>query len=220
MDNMSKYAAAKDLLSAAENGGGKLLQKQPVVVRSTAFFNASEAISDQTFFTNTSLDLQWQSGDFPSRINLYRFTHVRVSDNIQFTVTNVLRYTQTLRTFVECSSINIQNNGNEIVNLPLSRLTQYKFIPANNVTGPTANFVEVKENFNNEYRLSEPITFNANENPEVNFKAAKGITTASWTANVGPVITGNTGGELTTAGEGFYLTLELRGYKAKPNQAV
>jgi hypothetical protein len=220
MDNMSKYAAAKDLLSAAENGGGKLLQKQPVVVRSTAFFNASEAISDQTFFTNTSLDLQWQSGDFPSRINLYRFTHVRVSDNIQFTVSNVLRYTQTLRTFVECSSINIQNNGNEIVNLPLSRLTQYKFIPANNVTGPTATFVQVAENFNNEYRLSEPITFNANENPEVGLRAAKGITTAAWTANVGPVITGNTGGELTTAGEGYYLTLELRGYKAKPNQAV
>ncbi len=220
MDNMSKYAAAKDLLQSAENGGGKLLQKQPVVVRSTIFLNPSTVIADDSFFTNTSLDAQWQSGDFPSRINLYRFTHIRVSDNIQFTVSNVLRYTQTLRTFVECSSLNIFSNGNEIVTLPLSRLTQYKFIPANNVTGPTANFVEVKENFNNEYRLTEPITFNANDNPEVNFKAAKAITTAAWTANVGPVITGNTGGELSTAGEGFYLTVEFRGYKAKPNQAV
>lgn len=220
MDNNSKYKAAKELLSSAESGDGKLLQKQPVVVRSTIFMNPSSNITDDQFFTNTALDPQWQSGDFPSRINLYRFTHARISDNVQFTVSNVLRYTQTLRTFAECSLINIQNNGVEIVSIPVSRLTQYKFIPANNVTGPTANFVEVKENFNNEFRLSEPITFNANENPEVYFKAAKGLTTASWTANVGPVITGNTGGELSTAGEGYYITLELRGYKAKPNQAV
>jgi hypothetical protein len=216
-----KYAAAKGLLETAESGKGALLQKQPVVVKSTAFYNPNATITDATFFTNTALDYQWQSNDFPSKINLYRFTHVRISDNLQFEVSNILRFTQTLRGFIEGSFLKIGNNGLELTTIPLARMTQYKFIPANNVAGPTANFVEVKENFNNEFKLTEPITFNSNENPEFTLVVAKNYATpTTYTANVAPVITGNTGGSLATAGQGYYITIELRGYKAKPNQAV
>lgn len=214
--NPNQYEQTRRVLESAENGQGKLINKQPVVVKSTLFYNPSSTITDGSFFTNSALDAQWQSKDFPSTINLYRFTHVRIADNIQFTVSNALRYTQTLWAFIQGSSVNVKNNGDEVVNLPLARLTQYKFIPANNTAGTTAPFLEVKENFNNEYKLSDPITFNAGENPEITFLAAKGLTTAAWTANIAPVITGNTGGTLTTATEGFPLVLEFRGYKAKP----
>ncbi len=205
-------------LTAVNAGNGKKFERIESTVRSAIFWNPSTVVGAQSFFSNTGLDGSWQSKEFPNSINAFAFSTIRILDNLQFTVASPLQYNQALRRFVEGSVLKITNNGYEVGTYPLSKLVNYKYVAANNITGTAASYTNIQANFNNEFYLDVPIIVNANELPEFTLLPAPGLTTAAWTAACGPVLTGTNNSGLTSATEGFYVSLELGGIKVKPNK--
>jgi hypothetical protein len=211
------YIAALQALQAADSARPEdRFNNIPVTVKSTLFFNASSAIAAGQFFSQ-QMGSQWQTANFPSTSQAYKFTHAAISTNIQFTPSNVLRADQYLRTFLEGSQIQITTEGNEVMNLWLYDLAPERVDDLSNVAGATASYVTISKKFNNTYALGKPYVVGAGETTNVQFVPADGLTTNAYTANVAPVITGNAPG-LTTAGQGFYLSLYLYGVKAKINK--
>lgn len=205
-------------LTAVNAGNGKKFERIESTVRSTIFYNPATVIGAQSFFSNTGLDVSWQSKEFPNSINAFAFSTIRILDNLQFTIPDPLQYTQALRRFVEGTVLRVSNNGYEVGTYPLTKLVNYKYIAANNATGAAASYTSIQDNFNNEFYLDVPIIVNANELPEFTLIPAPGLTTAIWTAACGPILTGTNNSGLINSTQGFYVSLELGGIKVKPNK--
>jgi len=204
-------------LESVNSGNGKKFERIPTVVRSTVFWDPESVIGEQTFF-GSALNEQWQTKEFPNNVNAFYFESIRISDNLQFLVTSALQTPQALKSFVEGSKLVISNNGNEVATLPLDRLVQWKTIAANNITGVAAAYITIEPNFNNDFFLDTPIIINAGEQPTFRLVPATGFETAAWTAACGPFLTNTNGSGLANASQGFYIGLELKGMKIKPNK--
>lgn len=219
--NQTVKTARQTLQGVNDAGAGDIFDNIPVILRSTIFYDASVVVTDQNFFQGSAgLDEQWQSKFFPSMTQAFKFNRLRVNFAMQFTASAVTRQVEYQKSFVELSRVEIRNEGNEVATVPLSELVLFKAVPANNVTGSAATYTQLVEKFNNWYELAKPIVIASGEQPDIKLRAASGFTTNAWTAATAPVLTKTANSGLTTADQGYYITLEMEGIKSKANKGA
>lgn len=138
----------------------------PKTLRDTLFVNGGSAFeSNNQLFTTATKNQAYKSNEFPNNSQAFSIYGLNIKPYVLFSTTDgtdEASARQTYASFLETSYVNLQIEGSEILNEPLSNLVPWYNVVEASATDEAAAWTKVeRRNMDQGYKLPEPIIIGA-----------------------------------------------------------
>lgn len=210
-ENFTPRQVLESMGSWAQN---KNFERRENSWRDEAFWNPAANLTAYNFFAgNENKHAQYSNAKFPLQSHGMYITHLLVTTNFNFKVSDPKNQAQYFQYFLEHSQLSFKIEHTDLGDFFLRDLYARTF--EHSAPSSATTYLTGRDNMLNYYPLQVPFIVGAGKELKCTFIPAEGLVFADYSATLTPYLPENpkTGGELSTSDAGYSMTVWMKGYK-------